>query len=51
MTITEHIHQAALTIPATAWTPSVEPGGEIHDGAWLAELDGDALKASPGERG
>ncbi|MFJ3692127.1 IS1380 family transposase [[Kitasatospora] papulosa] len=47
MTITEQIHQAALKVPASAWTPAVEPGGEIRDGAWTAELDGDVLKGWP----
>lgn len=44
MTITDAIHQAVLKVPASAWTPAVEPGGELRDGAWAAELDGDALK-------
>lgn len=47
MTITEQIHQAVLKVPASAWTPAVEPGGEIRDGAWTAELDGDVLKGWP----
>lgn len=47
MTITEQIHQAVLKVPASAWTPAVEPGGEIRDGAWVAELDGDVLKGWP----
>ncbi|MFF3256080.1 IS1380 family transposase [Actinacidiphila glaucinigra] len=47
MTITEQIHHAVLQVPATAWTPAVEPGGEIRDGAWIAELDGDCLKGWP----
>lgn len=47
MTITEQIHQAVLQVPASAWTPAVEPGGEIRDGAWIAELDGDCLKGWP----
>ncbi|MET8130333.1 IS1380 family transposase [Streptomyces sp. NPDC005065] len=47
MTITEQIHQAVLKVPASAWTPAVEPGGEIREGAWTAELDGDALKGWP----
>lgn len=42
-TITEQIHQAVLQVPASAWTPAVEPGGEIRDGAWVAELAGDVL--------
>lgn len=48
MTITDAMHQAVLKIPASAWTPAVEPGGEIRDGAWTAELDGDVLKGWPG---
>jgi hypothetical protein len=47
MTITEAIHQAVVKVPASAWTPAVEPGGEIRDGAWTAELDGDVLKGWP----
>ncbi|MBT2396196.1 IS1380 family transposase [Streptomyces sp. ISL-100] len=47
MTITEQIHQAVQRVPASAWTPAVEPGGEIRDGAWTAELDGDVLKGWP----
>jgi hypothetical protein len=47
MTITEQIHQAVLKVPASAWTPAVEPGGEIRDGAWVAELVGDVLYGWP----
>lgn len=47
MTITDAIHQAVLMVPSSAWTPAVEPGGEIRDGAWVAELDGDCLKGWP----
>ncbi|WP_406133280.1 IS1380 family transposase [Streptomyces zaomyceticus] len=47
MTITEQIHQAVLKVPASAWTPAVESGGEVRDGAWTAELDGDVLKGWP----
>lgn len=48
MTITDQIHQAVLKVPASAWTPAIEPGGEIRDGAWTAELDGDVLNGWPG---
>lgn len=47
MTITEAVHQAVLQVPHAAWTAAVEPGGEIRDGAWVAELDGDCLKGWP----
>ncbi len=47
MTITDTIHTAVLKVPASAWTPAVEPDGEIRDGAWAAELDGDCLKGWP----
>lgn len=43
MTITDTIHHAVLKIQASAWTPAVEPGCEIRDGAWVAELVGDCL--------
>jgi Transposase DDE domain group 1 len=47
MVVTDVIHQAVLKVPATAWTPAVEPGGEIRDGAWIAELAGAALAGRP----
>lgn len=47
MTITEQIHPSVLTVPPCAWTPAVEPGGEIRDGAWVAELDGDCPTGRP----
>ncbi|WP_377271683.1 IS1380 family transposase [Peterkaempfera sp. SMS 1(5)a] len=47
MTITDAIHAAVLQIPESAWTPAVEPGGEIRDGAWVAELAGDVLGGWP----
>ncbi|MDH6630425.1 hypothetical protein M2271_008285 [Streptomyces sp. LBL] len=49
MTITDAIHQAVLKIPASAWTPAVEPDGEVRDGAWVAELDAgsDYLEGRP----
>lgn len=47
MTIIDAIHHAVLKVPASAWTPAVEPGGEVRDGAWVAELAGDCLKGWP----
>ncbi|WP_030460592.1 IS1380 family transposase [Kitasatospora sp. NRRL B-11411] len=47
MTITEAIHQAVLLVPASAWTPAVEPDGHVRDGAWVAELAGDVLGGWP----
>ncbi|MGW0828790.1 IS1380 family transposase [Streptomyces sp. NPDC002845] len=49
MTITDAIHQAVLKVPTSAWTPAVEPDGEVRDGAWVAELDAgsDCLKGRP----
>lgn len=47
MTVTEQIHQHVLKVPASAWTPAVETGGEIRDGAWAAELTGDVLDGWP----
>ncbi|GGU32506.1 hypothetical protein GCM10010289_62270 [Streptomyces violascens] len=49
MTITDAIHQAVLKVPAPAWTPAVEPDGDIRDGAWVAELAGDCLAGWPKE--
>jgi hypothetical protein len=42
VTITDAVHDAVLQVPASAWTPSVEPGGEVREGAWIAELAGDS---------
>jgi hypothetical protein len=47
MVITDQIHQTVLKIPASAWTPAVEPDGQIRDGAWVAELAGDVLSGWP----
>ncbi len=47
MTITDAIHQAVLKVPTSAWKVAVEPGGEIRDGAWVAELSGDCLRGWP----
>jgi hypothetical protein len=48
MTITDAIHAAVLQIPASAWTPAIEPYGRIRDGAWVAELGGRVLAGRPG---
>ncbi|WP_329193635.1 IS1380 family transposase [Streptomyces sp. NBC_01435] len=47
MTITDAVHHAVLRVPASAWTAAVEPGGQLRDGAWVAELAGDVLKGWP----
>ncbi|MFF3604008.1 IS1380 family transposase [Streptomyces sp. NPDC002463] len=47
MVITEQIHQAVLKVPTAAWTAAVEPGGEIRDGAWVAELADNCLTGWP----
>ncbi|MDQ0578011.1 hypothetical protein QF030_000189 [Streptomyces rishiriensis] len=47
MTVTEQVHQHVLKVPASAWTPAVESGGEIRDGAWVAELTGDVMTGWP----
>lgn len=47
MTVAEQVHQRVLKVPASAWTPAVETGGEVRDGAWVAELTGDVLDGWP----
>lgn len=47
LTITDAIHQAVLKVPASAWTPAVEPDGEVRDGAWVCELAGNVLDGWP----
>jgi hypothetical protein len=39
-TITDDIAEAILAIPARAWTPAYDTGGQARDGAWVAELTG-----------
>ncbi|WP_433446388.1 IS1380 family transposase [Streptomyces sp. CA-142005] len=47
MVVTEAVHQAVLLAPASAWTPAVEPDGQVRDGAWVCEIAGDVLKGWP----
>lgn len=47
MTITDAVHHAVLAVPASAWSPAIEPDGEIRDGAWVAEIGGDCLTGWP----
>lgn len=47
MTITDAVHAAVLQIPASAWTPAIEPSGRIRDSAWVAELGGRVLAGWP----
>ncbi|MFI8186548.1 hypothetical protein ACIF70_39600 [Actinacidiphila glaucinigra] len=46
MIVTDAMHQRVL-VPASAWSLAVEPGGEVRDGAWVAQLAGDAFKGWP----
>jgi Transposase DDE domain group 1 len=39
-TITDDIAEAIGTIRAAAWTPAYDAGGEVRDGAWVAEITG-----------
>jgi hypothetical protein len=39
-TITEDIQDAILKVPARAWTPACDAGGEVRPGAWVAEITG-----------
>lgn len=47
MVITDTIHQHLLKILASAWTPALETGGKVRDGAWVAELTGKLLDGWP----
>lgn len=47
MVITEAIHSHVLKIPASAWTAAIETGGEVRDGAWVAEFTGDLVEGWP----
>jgi hypothetical protein len=39
-TITGDIAGAILTVPARAWTPAYDAGGQMRPGAWVAEITG-----------
>jgi hypothetical protein len=36
--LNETIRAAILALPGVAWVPAIQPGGELRDGAWVAEL-------------
>src|ERR1700741_3421588 len=40
MTITGDIQAAIGKVPASAWTPAYGGGGEVRDGAWVADITG-----------
>jgi hypothetical protein len=40
LTITQDIQDAILKVPATAWTPAYDAGGQVREGAWAAEITG-----------
>jgi Transposase DDE domain group 1 len=39
-TITDDVQDAILKIPARAWTPACDAGGQVRPGAWIAEITG-----------
>jgi hypothetical protein len=39
-TITDDIQDAILKVPAAAWTPAYDAGGQMRPGAWAAEITG-----------
>ena len=39
-TITEETQEAILKVPAYAWTPAYDAGGQVRPGAWVAEITG-----------
>ena len=40
MTITEEMQAAILKAPADAWTPAYDGGGQVREGAWVADVTG-----------
>jgi hypothetical protein len=40
MTITEAIAEAIGQVPAEAWTPAYDGGGQVRKGAWVADITG-----------
>ena len=39
-TMTDDVQDAVGKVPARAWTPAYDGGGQVRDGAWVAELTG-----------
>jgi Transposase DDE domain group 1 len=39
-TITDDVQAAILAIPAAAWAPAYDAGGQVRPGAWVAEITG-----------
>jgi Transposase DDE domain group 1 len=39
-TMTDEVCQAILKVPARVWTPAYDAGGQVREGAWVAELTG-----------
>jgi hypothetical protein len=39
-TMTDDIQDAILAVPAAAWTPAYDAGGQMRPGAWVAEITG-----------
>jgi hypothetical protein len=40
MTITQDRQEAILAVPDRIWEPAYDAGGQVRDGAWVAELTG-----------
>ena len=40
MTITQDMQAAILQVPAGSWTPAYDDGGQVRDGAWVADITG-----------
>ena len=38
MTVTEDMQNAILKVPADSWTPAYDGGGQVRDGAWVADI-------------
>jgi Transposase DDE domain group 1 len=38
--MTDEVTDAILSIPARAWTPAYDAGGQVRPGAWVAEITG-----------
>ena len=49
MQIDAHVREAILAQPEQAWTPAVEPDGQVRDGAEVCELTG-WIDLPPGRR-
>ena len=48
--LSERLRATILALPESAWSPALDAGGELREGAWVAELDVDLSSWPAGTR-